>query len=371
MSSPIVSEAKKSDRATSEATGVIDVDVHEYYRKITDLLPYLEDKWHRFITEYGWPGISSSWPYVVPTVGGSMRADARPADGGVAGSELGMMRKQLLDPFRIEHAMLTGNFHVGSMEGWYDLATPLASAYNDWLIDIWLSRDARLHGSIQVAVQDPVGAAREIDRVGGHPQMAQVFLPMNVGPRAGYGDPQYRPIFEAATRNHLAVTLHHGRMTKTLFGYPNYFIEWHTSVPHAGMCHVISLVCAGVFAEFPELKVIVLETGYSWLPHLMWRLDQQYKGLRVEVPWLKRLPSEYMRDQLRISTQPAEDIELKHFLQLIDMMGSDRMLVFSTDYPHFDFDSPLRSLPPGLPPDLKQKILFDNAAETYGFKRSS
>jgi predicted TIM-barrel fold metal-dependent hydrolase len=97
-------------------------------------------------------------------------------------------------------------------------------------------------------------------------------------------------------------------------------------------------------------------------------MDQQYKGLRVEVPWLKRLPSEYMRDQVRLSTQPAEELSAKHFLQFIDMIGSEEMLLFSTDYPHFDFDSPARSLPGGLPVELKQKLLFDNAASVYGFE---
>lgn len=359
----------KSDvRTPKGATGVIDVDVHEYYRKITDLLPYLDPKWHRFITEYGWPGVASSWPYVVPTVGGSNRADSRPANGGPPGSDLDTMQSQLLDAHGITHAVLTGNFHVASMEAWFDFATALASAYNDWVIENWLGRDPRLFGSIQVAVQDPMAAAREIDRVGAHPQMVQVFLPMIVGPRAGYGDPQYRPIFAAAARNDLVVAFHHGRMTKTLFGYPNYFIEWHQAVPHAGMCHAASLICGGVLEEFPNLKVVILETGYTWLAHFMWRMDQQYKGLRVEVPWLKRLPSEYMRDQVRLSTQPAEELSNKHFLQFIDMIGSEEMLLFSTDYPHFDFDSPARSLPGGLPVELKRKILFDNAASVYGFE---
>lgn len=361
-----ISGERRGAGAAADQTGVFDVDVHEYYRGIKDLLPHLDLKWHRFITEYGWTGVSSSWPYVVPTVGGSNRADSRPPDGGPPGSDLGMVRSQLLDAFDIRHAVLTGNFHVASMEGWYDFATALASAYNDWLIEHWLAHDDRLLGSIQVAVQDPVAAAREIDRVGGHPRMVQVFLPMIVGPRAGYGDPQYRPIFQAAARHGLVVALHHGRMTKTLFGYPNYFIEWHQSVPHAGMCHATSLLCGGVLSEFPDLRVVILETGYTWLAHFMWRMDQQYKGLRVEVPWLTRKPSEYLREQLRLSTQPAEEIETRHFLQLMDMIGSEDMLLFSTDYPHFDFDSPLRSLPAGLPEGLRRKILFENSAAVYG-----
>ena len=130
--------------------------------------------------------------------------------------------------------------------------------------------------------------------------------------------------------------------------------------------HVISLVCEGTFEKFPDLRVVMLEGGFAWLPALMWRLDKNYRGLREEVPWLKRLPSEYIRTHLRSSTQPMEDPpNPQHLLQIIDMIGQDHFLMFATDYPHWDFDAPDRAVPSVIKGELREKIMWKNAAELY------
>jgi predicted TIM-barrel fold metal-dependent hydrolase len=55
----------------------------------------------------------------------------------------------------------------------------------------------------------------------------------------------------------------------------------------------------------------------------------------------------------------------KHFLSLLDMLGSDDMLLFATDYPHWDFDSPDQAFPVRLPADLERKIMSENARAVY------
>jgi predicted TIM-barrel fold metal-dependent hydrolase len=136
-------------------------------------------------------------------------------------------------------------------------------------------------------------------------------------------------------------------------------------VPQVFMSEVVSLVFNGVFDKHPELKVILIEGGFSFVPHLMWKMDQQYRELRSEVPWVKRMPSDILRAQVRFATQPIEEFSGAEFERLIDQMGSDELLCFSTDYPHWDFDSPLEALPPDIPDDLRRKILADNARAIY------
>ena len=131
---------------------------------------------------------------------------------------------------------------------------------------------------------------------------------------------------------------------------------------------LISLVCNGVFEKFPELKIVLLEGGFSWVPGMMWKLDQSWAALRREVPWLKRPPSEYIREHIRFGTQPMEEPpDPKHLLSIIDMLGSDKLLMFATDFPHWDFDAPAHALPAALPAELRRKILWENAREFYGF----
>jgi predicted TIM-barrel fold metal-dependent hydrolase len=56
----------------------------------------------------------------------------------------------------------------------------------------------------------------------------------------------------------------------------------------------------------------------------------------------------------------------EHLLQLLDMIGCDEFLLFSTDYPHWDFDAPNRALPKQIPDAIRRKIRADNAAQLYG-----
>ena len=90
-----------------------------------------------------------------------------------------------------------------------------------------------------------------------------------------------------------------------------------------------------------------------------------WRGLRIEVPWLDRAPTEIVRSNIRLTTQPCDAPPTpEQFQRLMEHMGSDEMLLFSTDYPHWQFDGDA-VLPEGLSRDLVRKIMIDNPRETY------
>jgi len=357
----------RPDGAGGVRLPVIDVDVHEAFASIQALVPYLDEPWREMILRGHWKGFTQ--PFVYWATGGGNRADAKPASGAPEGSDYALMRRQLLDAYDLRAAILTGYFYpamLGDMQ--VEFASAMAGAYNAYQIEEWLAADPRFRGSVHVAPQDPQAAAREIDRVGSHPQMVQVLL--GITTRA-YGNPFYFPIFEAAQRNGLKIATHHTVYVEGALGMGRYYIERHMLIPQGTMAQIISLVCSGVFDRFPELGFVCLEGGFTWLPHLMWRMDREYKSLRQEIPWVKRLPSEHIRERVRLATQPAEDLSGDELMKVIDLIGSEDVVMFATDYPHFDFDSPLRSLPPRLPEELKRKILYENARTFYGLPDAS
>jgi len=341
---------------------IIDTDVHESFSSIKDLVPYLPSPYKEMIAQGAWRGFSQPFAYTSP--GNGNRADVKSKDGSASVSDYNLMREQILDAYDLTYAVLTGYFYPTGLKMQFGLANALASAYNDYVVENWLAKDERFIGSVQVFARDPQAAAREIDRMAAHPQMKQVLLP--VVDDIAYGHPMYRPIFEAAERNDLMVAFHHTTFAQGPYGMGLHYMERHTLIPIALMPQVISLVVNGLFDAFPKLRFMILEGGFSWLPHVMWRLDREYRQGRVEVPWIKKLPSEHIRERLRLSTQPTEDITTDQWLKVIDLMGTDEILVFSTDYPHFDFDDPNAAIPRALPADLREKILWKNAAQFYG-----
>lgn len=356
-----LSSGPVASRQATRHFNIIDTDVHER-AELQALVPYLEPMWRKYITDFGWQP-DRVLPYTQYAAGGLDRLDARLPDGRPGGSDYSLLRRQLLDEFDIDYAILTGWLDASGLHpGWPEFKTALMSAYNDWQIEQWLNRDERLLGSVHVNAHDPAGAAREIDRVGSHPKMVQAILYIKDKP---FGDPYYHPIFEACVRNNLALGMHHSENAPTALGFHRYFVEWHTLVSQVFMSEVVSLVFNGVFDKYPELKVIMIEGGFTYVPHLMSRSDQQYKELRSEVPWVKRMPSDIIREHVRFASQPTEEMSLERFLQLVDWCESDEIFCFSTDYPHWDFDSPWEALPQGMPEDLKRKIFYQNAKNTY------
>jgi predicted TIM-barrel fold metal-dependent hydrolase len=340
---------------------IIDTDIHER-AELRELLPYLDQVWHKYITDYGW--IPDRFlPYSQPTAGGLDRLDSKPDGTRPGGSDLGLLQRQLLDEYDIEQGILTGWLNASAMqEGWTEFKTALMSAYNDWQLENWVARDERLFGSIHVNAWDADGAAREIDRMAAHERFVQVMLYIGDQP---FGGPRYRPIFEAAARHGLVVGIHHSENSPTALGRHRYFAEWHTLVPQVFMSQAVSLIFNGVFDELPDLRVILIEGGFTYVPHLMWTADQQWRELRHEVPWVKRPPSRIIREQMRFASQPTVEMRADQLQTLIDQMGSDELICFSTDYPHWDFDSPQEALPPNLPDDLARKIFSENARATY------
>jgi predicted TIM-barrel fold metal-dependent hydrolase len=349
------------DARRAEREPVIDADVHEMLVGADQLLPYLPRQWHRYVKSGWWYQFFFSYGY--PTDAGFARVDAVPRVGP-AGSDYDLMREQLLEQHAVEVAILTSLFFPGDMRVQTEFGNALASAYNDWVTETWLERDRRFRGSICVNASDPEAAAREIERVGERPEYIQVIL----GPiAAGYGETRFDAIFAAAARRGLAVAIHGSARAETSIGYPEFLAEWRVlGPPQHHQSQLVSLVFHGVFERHPTLRVVFVEGGWSWLPHVLWRMDENFRSLRRELPWLKRMPHEYVLEHARFTTQPMEALSAPQLLGLLDQIGSDEILLFSSDYPHWDFDASTRALPPRLPRELLRKIQYENARAWYG-----
>ena len=92
--------------------------------------------------------------------------------------------------------------------------------------------------------------------------------------------------------------------------------------------------------------------------------------MREDHPRLERRPSEYIRDHVWFTTQPIEEPDdPKQLVWAIEQARLGDRLLFATDYPHWDFDSPKQALPRALGTPLRRAILCENALELYGLPR--
>ena len=143
------------------------------------------------------------------------------------------------------------------------------------------------------------------------------------------------------------------------------YLEDYVAQAFAFEAGLVSLVAEGVFARFPGLKVVLTESGVSWLPACAWRFDKTWRGVRAETPWVKRPLSEIARDHVRLTLQPFDGPDGGNLLeQVVEQLGSDRMILFSTDFPHWHYEG-TDALPLNPQTALGRRILAENALETY------
>ena len=130
------------------------------------------------------------------------------------------------------------------------------------------------------------------------------------------------------------------------------------------MVHMTNWVINGLPERFPKLKVMWIESGLTWAYCLMQRLDHSYMMRTSDCPSLKRKPSEYMRE-MYYSSQPMEMPDDPSILEAtFKMINAETQLMWSSDYPHWDFDLPsvIYDLP-FLSESAKRNILGGNAAK--------
>ncbi|SDS24010.1 amidohydrolase family protein [Microlunatus soli] len=348
------------------STDLIDCDVRIQPATFTALFPYLSEHWRAYITESGMAAPTSNLfpPHPSTFVPGSTPT------GGPPGSDLTTLQDQLLDPWRTTRAIINCSYAVDVLHN-PDLAAALATALNQWQLTEWLQRDQRLRGSAVLPVQSPDLAAAEIERIAEHEAFIQVVLPARA--REPLGRRGWWPIYRAAHEHGLVVAVQSGGLPglpPTPVGWPSTFLEDYVGLIEAFQAQLVSLVCEGVFEEFPDLRVAFLDSGFSWLPSLLWRLDKNWKGLRREVPWVRSYPSEIVAEHFALSVQPV-DAPQQHqqLLEVIDQLPAEHLLLFASEYPYAPFTDPAASVPRGLSEESLTGLLGGNAARFYRLDR--
>jgi uncharacterized protein len=368
----VITEKRAAAELLTRA-GTVDTDIHHGpLDRLEALRPYLSRAYQERLADYGFGG--GGQLYQMDGGFRGWRADLASLAGGIPPRSVGAVtwdvevtRRQLLDECAIEIGILTGGpfYAVQTVLPDVDYATALCRAFNDWTVATWLEADKRFRYTIAVSTQDPPAAAAEIDRLAGERQVCAVMLPAaGIKP---FGHRSFGPIHEACARHGLPLAMHFvgQRYAPTSAGFPSYYIESRFARPASYQVQLTSFIFEGVFERYPGLKLAMLESGFNWVPAYLWRLDAQWERLRHQTPWVRKRPSDYIFDQVRFSSQPIEDPGTKQGLApILEWMRAERTLMYSSDYPHFDWDNPREAFTE-VSPQLRSRIFSGNARETF------
>jgi predicted TIM-barrel fold metal-dependent hydrolase len=333
-----------------------------------EITPYIPEPWRsKFFLDHK---IGELIYYDAPDYAHAfaMRTDTFPPDGEFPGSDPDMAFRQLIMEAGSDIAILEP---AGRTPRLPEANQAYSSALNDWQNNHWLDSHNNWHerwrGSICVAIEDPEGAVEQIEKWAGHPYMAQILI--KAEPRPSWGHPKYDPIWAAATKHDITVSCHLSRGTYELLptppvGFPSYNHDFMVTYSLLAANQVMSLIFDGVFDRFPTLRIVFVEHAFSWILPLMWRMDSIYEARKSRVE-IKRKPSDYVKDHIKFTTQPLDYPEDKTELtRAMQWMECDKILLFSSDYPHWTFDDP-RWVVKHLPKAAREAIMYKNGIATY------
>ena len=215
-----------------------------------------------------------------------------------------------------------------------DTAAALARDSNDQLAQAIRKHPDRFAGLAAVAPQDPQRAAQEIER--GIKKLGLNGVVINSHTKGEYlDDPKFWDIFEAAEALHAPIYIHPRTPANAMLEpYLKRGLEMAIMGFGAEVAlHTLAIITNGVFDRFPKLQIVIGHAGEG-LPYWLYRIDHMQKNVREAArgaKQLNRLPSDYMRENISITTSGVAWEPAITFAQRV--LGVDRV-IYAMDYPY-------------------------------------
>jgi predicted TIM-barrel fold metal-dependent hydrolase len=365
-------EATKEMTERVKEYTVVDMDIHEIPSPRECYLEHIDDEYKNRVKNI----ISTDEP-LKRALGTGLSADLDPSPHGLPEEVTPMTPegiKAFMDFFNTDYVVLHG--HQGESLAAVSekkFAMALCRAYNDFVLEEFLSHAEGIKGSIRVPPQAPHLAAEEIDRLADESEMAAVHISFSHPDRL-LGDSYYDPIYEAAEDHGFPIDYHPGNPYPAYGGHSGGPVQLESSLgdriantTQMGMSHVSSIVFQGVPERFPDLEHLFVEIGIAFLPFLMGKMDKNYDRRNHALKWLEQKPSDYLKEHFYFSNQPLEETAgTQNLRKIFDMIDARELLIYSTDFPHFNVDYPSILNIPQLDEETERAIFGENAAQALG-----
>ncbi len=248
-----------------------------------------------------------------------------------------------------------------------ELSQAYCRAYNRWIADFCRPYSDRLIPIAHLSLGDPQAAAQELERAVKDGCKGAFVAPFTITHKP-HGHPDHDVVFAMCEKLDVPFAIHPTFEPKGLNRARFHGME---RMPLLGVMAsqilqqpLSTFFQFGVFDKFPKLKVVILESGSSWLGFWMDRMDEGYETWIGGTLPLKKKPSEYVRKQVWISGDPDEQATA----YVIDYVGRDRFF-WASDFPHPDhggkyLDALERMVKP-MSPESRRAIVGQNVLDCY------
>jgi uncharacterized protein len=353
---------------------IVDVDAHHYENEhMNEILPFMDnDVLKQLAMSVGAKGGRHN---LLPAnmghqdMGGRvtrypLRASEKTEAGKLRDVQLG---QRWMDAMGVDYSCLfpTGMLNIG-LHPQADMEVELCWAYNRWVTEKVLPEaGGRMYSMLCLPFQDPEACLRQVETFGGRKYVTG-FMVTSVRHNPVH-DNRNMKVYRAIEERGLALAFHAGfNWGEAVFKGCNRFLSVHAlGFTFYNILHLTNWVINGLPERFPKLPVLWIESGLAWLPFLMQRLDHEYMLRTSECPTLKKKPSDYMRE-MYYSTQPMEIQDMQALEVAFRMINAETQLMYSSDYPHWDFDLPSTIYDlKFLSEKARQNILGGNAARLF------
>lgn len=241
--------------------------------------------------------------------------------------DLGETRLRMMDETGVDMQVLSlVQPGLGDLEA--STGTALAIETNDILAEVIRKNPTRYAGLACMAPQAPAEAAKELERSVRKLGLKGGTLNSHCGGEY-LDDKKYWPVFEAAQSLGVPVYLHpqfpSAQIAQPYITYPGLAGPGWGFAADVSL-HAMCLIASGLFDKYPKLTIVLGHMGEG-LPYWFGRMD---KGGRSGSTNVKRLPSEYIKDNFFITTSGM--FWVPPLLCAYLAMGADRIL-FAVDHP--------------------------------------
>jgi predicted TIM-barrel fold metal-dependent hydrolase len=271
------------------------------------------------------------------------------------------LRLAYMDRTGVDVQVLHNTIFIESVTDRPGVEVALCKSWNHWLADIWRQSNNRLRWSCMAPTLSMSDALDQIRFAKENGACAVLMRPVE-GQRL-LCDPYFYPIYDEASRLDMAIAIHIANGNKwlsDLYDHP---------VRVAGTLHRFRVPTVASFTDillselhevFPKLRWGFIEASSQWLPWVLHEAKNRFKTLgRV---WPENITREY---GMYVTCENSDD------LPYIVQQGGEDCLVIGTDYGHTDTSSDIDAIRifrdrTDLTPEIKEKILSDNARALYG-----